>query len=178
MTKRTVHDDSHRPGLRKPQFTLVGLLLGMTLFALLLVTFKTAGPIPGLVLLLAALAVLAHVAGNALGTQLRDSTNEVARRASSSNKPPAQPHHFARTTRLAERMRMGWPMIVLTGLCAAAGAYFGGNLLAEINAAELTRANLTVAFVSCGVLGAILGFGLSMFFKVAIDAWWQAHQHD
>ena len=103
------------------------------------------------------------------------------RRLESDDKPlrsPTEPHHFARTTRLAQRVKLRWPMMLLTGVCAAAAAYGGGRLLAEVNAAQATTANLTLAYGSCGVLGAILGFGFSMFLKVALEAWWEAHRVD
>ena len=64
-------------GLKKPKFTLKALFLASTFVAVLLVTFKVAGPIHAAVLILFALAILAHVAGNALGTQLRDSADEA-----------------------------------------------------------------------------------------------------
>jgi hypothetical protein len=168
----------HAPGLRPPQFTLTGLLIGVTLLAICLVTFRTMGPVATCVIVLAALAVLGHVAGNALGTQLRSSTDAARRKSGSSRAEKAEPHHFAQTTKLAERVQLRWPMWALTGFCAVCGALAGGRFLAEVNAAQATTANLTLAYASCGVLGAILGFGLSMFLKVMLEAWWQAHRAD
>jgi hypothetical protein len=165
-----------QPGLKPPQFTLRGLFFGLTCCAVLLVTFQVAGPMAASVLILFALAIIAHVAGNSLGTQLRDATDQSNR--GTLNPERAQPHHFAQTTRLAERVRLRWPMMVLTGVCSAVASFGGGQFLAKVNAAQATKANLTLAYGSCAVLGAILGFGLSMFLKVTLEAWWQANQAD
>ncbi len=169
--------ERYEPGLKRPQVTLKGLFFLVSFCVLLLATFQAAGPLAGWSLLLFALAVFAHVAGNSLGTQLRDATDN-ARLRERSMEQPTQPHHFAERTHLAHRVQLRWPMLVLTLICAIIGSFLGGSFLAEVNAAQATTANLALAYGSCGVLGAILGFGASMFLKVVLEALWQAHQAD
>ena len=61
------------PGLRPPRFGLKTLMWAIALFAALLTAYANFGSHVMAGLCLLALTILAHVAGNALGTQLRAS---------------------------------------------------------------------------------------------------------
>ncbi len=152
-------------------FALVGVV------ALVLVVLQWAGPVVSATLALFALVIFAHVAGNSLGTRLRDASDATRRRRDSSRTTMrAEPHHFAPATQLSRSSRFGWAMIILTALGAIAGAVGGGLLLAKFNQDEATFANMTLAVVSSGVLGGVWGFALVGFARVFLQAWWEAHR--
>ena len=101
-------ETAQRPGLSPPQFGLRAIFATTTALAVILFALRIAGPLAAAALILLAAAILAHVAGNALGTRLRDQEKPTA---TGDNKPErvtiAQPHHFAPPTHLRHRQRHG-----------------------------------------------------------------------
>ena len=61
-----------RAGLKPPQFRLSTLLWGMAALSALFAAMTWVGPLAAFGLVLLALSIVAHVAGNALGTRLRE----------------------------------------------------------------------------------------------------------
>ncbi|MEM8678117.1 MAG: hypothetical protein AAGF97_02075 [Planctomycetota bacterium] len=170
--------EDHRRGLKPPQFGVVGLLIFMTLIALVLAIGQTQGPLLASVVALLALAVIAHVAGNAIGTRLRDEGSQPMQAVQESRPKTAESHHFAPTTQLSQKKRIGLPTLLISALFALTGAAAGGALLAHFNWNRLTVANLTLSVVSCGVLAGLWGFWLCSFAKVALHAWQEALRHE
>lgn len=166
----------HQPGLRRPQFSLRALLLFVGMFCVLLALAKLIGGYATLVLVLFLLTVIAHVAGNAIGMQLRQhdgrhATNEHERAAMGVIEPDQLgEHHFAPATQLSRTQRLGWIVFgcVIFGVCF--GGVVGAWLLHWAIAEKSTWANMSVGVIAFGVLGGFFGFLISSFVKVLFDA--------
>ncbi len=168
-----------RPGLRPPQFRLSTL---MWLVAALCAVFALAGvvgPYGTLVLVLFVLAVFAHVAGNALGTRLRENGDRPQPPDDRTplklplNRPPLQ-DEFAPKTQLGERRPMPWTHLIVTCSGVLVGASLGGLLLTLLNWDRITIASMLFAIFACGVLGGLAGFGIGSFVRVMIGVQSQA----
>ena len=173
-----VADSDERLGLNPPQFGVTSLLGLMAAVALLVTAWQALGPLWALVITLFTLAILAHVAGNAIGTKLRDAGSRPARTVTAQHPQTAAAHHFAPTTQLSHKKRIGWPTLIVSAGLALVGAIAGGAVLAHFNWNRLTLANLTLSVVSCGVLAGLWGFWLCSFAKVALHAWQEALRHE
>ena len=68
-----------RPGLKPPQFGMSTVLWLFAGLAVAMFAFRTAGPLLATVIVLFALAIGVHVIGNAMGTKLRDQSDESRR---------------------------------------------------------------------------------------------------
>ncbi len=141
-----------------------------------MVAFKVLDPWLSACLALFGLAIFAHVAGNALGTRLRNHGNVRVDAGPAPRPRIASEEHFAPATRLSEHHRLGWWMWVMTGLGALLGACAGGAFLAAVNWERATVANVSLAASSCAVLGGLLGFWTGSFAQVVTQALWHAHQ--
>lgn len=161
--------------LKPPQFTLRTLLIAMTALACLLAVMTAIGSWWSMAVLLVLALVSAHVAGNALGTKLR---NHSARRRVVPSSEPARRavprRDIASPQRLTQRTRLHWMTLVMSGGGALAGGYFGGSALAA-NYPEATTAAVMLGVVSSGVLGALAGFTASSFLEVVRQALSEAH---
>jgi hypothetical protein len=176
-------------GLPPPRFGLGALFATISLVALGLAVWKAVGPVVGVSLLLLLMAVVAHVAGNALGTRLRDRGTQHALVAwkddTSASRPPAAqpraqpvpPHHFAPVTRLSQRTSLGRFPLVVTVLGGIAGAIAGGLLLQRTSPESATLSTLAVGATASGVLAALFSYWLFSLLQVFLGAWWQAHRH-
>lgn len=169
------------PRLRPPQFGLRTMLSLVALVAILLAARHVIGPIGAFVMLLAVLAVSAHVAGGALGTQLRSiGDTEIgpdglpARRRSAQSR--VAPSNFAPATNLRESRSLGRPLIVFTLLGAMVGAVVGSWLLWLANGDRSTISSVVLGATSFGVLGGLWGFWVSSLLQVVWSAWSQADQ--
>jgi hypothetical protein len=169
--------DEQRPVLHPPRFGLATIFWIVALAAVAVAAVRFTGPRMAATLILLLLAIGAHVAGNVLGTRLRSSGNIVLG-ASDRRRGAArlEPHHFLPITRLGRRVRLGRGLFVLTALAAVAGAVGGGYLLALVNWQRATVGNISLACLSCGVLGGIWGFWVGSFTQVLFQALVQAHR--
>lgn len=182
MTEDSPPLEKHH-GLKPPQFGLTTLFWGLGLLAILLTIFRGAGPIAAFATGLLMLAIMAHVAGNALGGQLRslgshtiDSPSDTAIHFRQPRNSQLNPTEFAPPTRLRQQTKMGRIMTLLTGGGAIVAAVAGAKLLIETLGQSATASNIGFGTLSFGVLGGLWGFGASRFLQVFIDAWWQAHR--
>lgn len=166
----------NEPGLRPPQFSLSALLILMTLLGLVFTLASQLGPYGAFVLGLLLLSILAHVAGNALGTQLRSSSRHSQPRdgaAHAARRRPLTDHDYAPPTRLSHRTPLGWWNLLVTSLAALlAGALGCAWIYRVIPSAPLTT--LVAATLAFGALGGIWGFLTVSLFQVTLGAWWQA----
>ncbi|MSR27591.1 MAG: hypothetical protein EXS06_11350 [Planctomycetaceae bacterium] len=111
-----------------------------------------------------AASLAAHVAGNAIGTRLREATDRdlAARRRGAKGEPPPMPPPkptFLETTTSLGR---------LVPVSATIGAACGG-LAGSVSLALLTNASLAGALlggISSGVIGALFGFLLASFVEI------------
>ena len=113
------------------------------------------------------------MAGNAVGMRLRDDGPTPEAQVSS----PLQASDYAPATRLSLHQRLGRMTIAFTALGSIFGAIGGGTLLAVLNWENITIANLSLAIISCAILGAFLGFVMSSFLQVFLQAWSEAHRN-
>jgi MFS family permease len=127
-------------------------------------------------------AVVAHVAGNALGTRLRrngdtrQSVNGADATAASDEPRRLCAADFAPTTSLSERFPLGLLIVVMTIFGALLGALVGGYVLAMINWERATWFSMVFGALFSGVLGGIAGFLASSFIRVMIGALLQAER--
>jgi len=171
--------DDHRAGLRPPQFKLSTMLWAVALLAVLCALVSYFGLHSALVLTLFALAVAAHVAGNALGTQLRANgdrplplENGKPHRRPIRHSPTAD--EFAPATELRDRRSLGLPIVIATISGGILTAALGGILLVAILERAPTWTATIAGTVACGTLGAIWTFVAFGFVQVAWSAVCQA----
>ena len=171
--------DKMPPALRPPQFSLRTLLLLVTGFAILSALVNVLPPLmlAGLVVLL--LSIFAHVAGNAIGTRLREIGGrptelrvggpEEARPLAVSSVPRCAPQ-----TELSRRQSLGWPVLVVTAAGALAAAVGGGIWTAWLTGAAISALAILTGSIACGALGGFAAFLGFSFVQVGFGALRQA----
>jgi hypothetical protein len=166
-------------GLKPPQFGLRTMLVVTTIIALVFFTWRVFGSLAAATEVLFLLAILAHVAGNAVGTQLRDQRprRDVHAAPDGGRHPPLSAQAFAPKSHLALRQRLGWMVPVIACLSGIAGGAMGGGWLIRMNAHQIDAGSMLLAYASCGVLGGIAGFLLYGFARVTFQAVREAHRH-
>lgn len=175
----TMMPDDRRAGLQPPQFRLSTMLWGVALLAALCGLVTYFGLHSALVLVLFALAIAAHVAGNALGTQLRANGDRPLPRENGEavarpiRRMPAA-EDFAPSTELRDRRSLGLPIVIATMAGGILTAAVGGLLMVAILDQAPTWTAIIVGTVACGALGAIWTFVAFSFVQVAWSALWQA----
>jgi hypothetical protein len=162
------------PRLRPPQFGLRTLLLLVTVCAVIFAASQWLPPLWVAALVLLALSIFAHVAGNAIGTRLREIGSRKDNRAYGLQPEARGEPRFAPVTRLGQRQGLGWPIVVATFTGIIAGGV-GGGLWTLLTA----RQQVPIAAVGLGViafaaLGGILAFATVGFTQVLLGAIWQA----
>lgn len=150
-----------------------------------LAVWRILGPVAAMGLLVIGLAMLGHIAGNAIGSQLRDGTTERLRRkprntdsTTDSNHPSAahtiKPGQFAPVTQLSRRKPLGWFMILGTALSAVVGGVLGGALMVRQNPEGATLLGLSIGCIATGLLGGLWGFWCCSLAQVIFGAWREA----
>lgn len=161
---------------RPPQFGLRTLLLVMMACAVLAALSRWMSPIALVGVVLLAVSVALHVAGNAIGTKLRQLGDrpppEAAPRPFESASP--QPHQFAPVTRLSQRYSLGWLNVVATVLGVLSGGVGGGiwSWVSSRNPAGPLQ--IAVGAVAFAALGGMAAFATAAFMQVLFGALWQA----
>jgi hypothetical protein len=160
---------------RFPQFGLRAMFAVVAILAVLFAVMGIVGPVASIGLLFALVIVGLHVAGNALGTTLRETAPTegpekfhahgaaAVRQIKVAALPPSRLYH---------RTSLGWIIWVTTVLGCAAGAWFGVTELSPWFGPSKT--GIAVGAGSSAVLGAFFGFLSGCFLKMALTAWWQA----
>jgi len=153
--------------LGPPQFRLATLLAAMAAISAVFAVMHTVGIGWSLVMLLFVSLVSAHIAGNALGTRLRDQATAECRVAARLPivQTPAATIVVGDGRRWIERTKLGW----LTIACAALGAVVGGSLGACVGMAyeqQQTAAGMALVTCSLATVGGLMGFLASSFFIV------------
>jgi len=171
--------DDRRAGLPPPQFRLATLLWGVALLAVLSAMVSYFGAHSALILILFALAVAAHVAGNALGTQLR-SNGDRPLSLDDGRQSPARTFRaptadeFAPTTKLHHRNSLGLPIVIATFTGGVATAILGGLVMLFALHPSPTWTAVIVGTLACCALGAMWTFAAFSFIQVTGGAFWQA----
>lgn len=129
----------------------------------------------------AILCVLAHVAGNSIGTRLRDCakrqrgerfTGDDSHPSSGFARPAAD--QLAPTTRLGEHRRLGWPIMVATLTGVILSGIGGGVWTALASRGPVGPLNIGVGVIAFAFLGGMVAFALGAFTQVLAGAIWQA----
>jgi hypothetical protein len=150
------------------------LLLLVTLCAVFFAAGQWLPPVWVGALILLALSIFAHVAGNAIGTRLREIGSRKDSRAFDLQPEARGEPRFAPATRLGQRYGLGWPIVIATLVGIILGGS-GGGLWTLLTA----RQHVPIAAVGMGVvafaaLGGILAFATVGFTQVLLGAIWQA----
>ena len=160
---------------RPPQFGLRTLLLVVTACAVLFAMAHWLAPIVWVGVLLLVASITLHVAGNAIGTRLRelgdrpppdDAASHLAARP--------QPLEFAPATRLSLRQRLGWVIQVATIAGTLSGGIGGGIWTWLSSRHPPGVAEIVIGVIAFGVLGGLAAFGAAAFTQVLLGAMWQA----
>jgi hypothetical protein len=168
--------------LGPPQFGLRTLLLVVSTAAVLLGLSQWLSPIKFAAVLLLVLSVIDHVAGNVIGSRLRDGRQRAKPEPASEDRPqPAslRDHHFAPVTKLGGRHSLGWIPAVGAAAGLLLGAAGGGIWTAILLQPEFDWFPVSIAMVAFGALGGFGGFLVVGFCKALGEAWHEAaHQKD
>jgi hypothetical protein len=164
-----------KPPLKPPQFSLRTLFVVVTLVACISALATAVSPmvLAGILFLLVSIA--AHVAGNKLGTTLRDhaSQQRLSQELTAAQRSPPASLEYAPTTRLRERRALGLLAAVFTifGMATGAAAAIAGALSFTKSA---TPADLVVYGIAGGVLCGFFTFAVVAFLQVLLTAAWEA----
>jgi len=168
--------DDHRPGLKPPRFSLAALFVAMAVLGVLFAATSYLGSYATLLLILFSLTIAAHVAGNAIGTQLRENGN---RQPMANDQTPRQTRRrvastdFAPPSQLHLRSALGKPILITTVMGSVAGALLGGYGLTTFME-HPTLLAIALGAIASAVLGGIWTFSASSFLQVASSALRQA----
>jgi hypothetical protein len=160
--------DENEFALRPPQFRLRTLFVAMAGLCVLFSLMAAIGAMGSLVLVFSLCLVIGHVAGNAIGTTLRDRASDGASRGPS-GQASREAHRQARLSnrqRLRQNTRLPRAATIVTLAGSALGALVGGAALAIANWQLITPGAVALAIGSSAVLGGFAGFLLSSFFSV------------
>ncbi|MEX0671294.1 MAG: hypothetical protein WD060_12655 [Pirellulales bacterium] len=108
-------------------------------------------------------SVAMHVAGNAIGTRLREAADRDLSRVPRRDGFPLLPHP-SRPSRLEKRESLGRLVPVSAGIGAACGGITGATALAALTSSSLAGAAL--GGVSSAVIGGLIGFLGASFVEI------------
>lgn len=128
----------------------------------------------GVILLV--LSIVAHVAGNAIGTRLR-ANGDRPLRSRGQHAPRTQPLPCAPATRLSERKTLGWPIVIATFSGLIVGGTGGGIWTVITMHGPMESAAVAVGVIAFAILGGMAAFVTAAFSLVLGGAMWQALRH-
>ena len=170
-----------RMALQPPQFKLRTLLLAMAAICGLLTVMVAIGMAWALGLLMLVLLVGAHVAGNAIGTQLRDGTDQSPGTTATAVDPfsvlstaqisAATEWKSIKTSRMQEKLPISWMFLLLAAAGAIAGGIFGGLLVFSLYGEQLSWVSASIAIIALGIIGGIATFVIGTFIDMARRVW-------
>lgn|SRR5262245_68728 len=168
----------HPNSLRPPQFGLRTLMALVTACAGLLALGQWLDPIAIAAIAFLALSVFCHVAGNCIGTRLREigDNRDLLRDDSPPNRASPRAQDFAPVTPLGQRQSLGWSIIIASSIGIASGAVGGGLWTFAASRGEAGLLNIAVGIIAFGVLGGLAAFATVSFAQVLFGALWQAMQ--
>lgn len=162
-----------------PQFRLGTLMLAVGGLGIMFAAIRALGAYASLGLGFGMLCVLAHVAGNAIGTRLRQSGDRVRhmQERPAAGRPKNQAlvaADFAPATRLRRRESLGLPSWIGTLLGALGGGILAAYLFQAGTWPGARQPHLVVAIVTIGILGGLAMFVATSFTQVALSCLRQA----
>lgn len=166
---------------REPfQFGLRTLLVVVAACGLLLAIMDRLGFVAATLVGWMMALIAAHVIANRWGTRAaREASRRLARgQGDGGGSPTGEPPIvvFAPLSRLRDRTRLGWTVLLPIGAGAIGGGAWGTMVLAQVNQGKLRLAGLTVVAISCTVIGAFLAFLSSSFLDMSVRAMLQARR--
>jgi hypothetical protein len=166
----------HAKSLRPPQFGLRTLMALVTACAGLLALGQWLDPIAIAAMAFLALSIFCHVAGNCIGTRLREigDNRDLPRDDSPAKRVPARAQDFAPVTHLSRRRSLGWPIVIASSVGITCGAIGGGLWTFAVSRGDAGVLNIAVGIVAFGVLGGLAAFATVGFAQVLFGALWQA----
>jgi hypothetical protein len=162
--------------LRPPQFGLRTLLALVAACGGLLALRQWIDPIAVAAIAFLALSVFCHVAGNCIGTRLREigDNRDLPLNDSPTALVAPRAQDFAPVTHLGGRQSLGWTIIIASSVGIASGAVGGGLWTFAASRGQAGPLNITVGIVAFGVLGGLAAFATVGFAQVLFGALWQA----
>jgi hypothetical protein len=164
--------------LAPPQFGLRTLLLLVTACAVLfaLAHAQILSPIGAAGLVLLALSIFCHVAGNCIGTRLRSigDHSDCPEKPGQSKIRRPEPHEFAPATHLSQRRSLGWIIVIATFGGIILGGLGGGFWTFLNSRGPIGATNVAVGVIAFATLGGIASFAVVSFTQVLLGAIWQA----
>ncbi len=163
--------------LSPPQFGLRALLLAVTACAVLAALSQWLTPVVIACIVFLVLCVIAHVAGNVIGTRLRElGSQPPAGDPISAGLDRVKPSaaDFAPPTRLGQRQALGWPILIATLTGILAGAVGGAVWTLVSSRGPVGALHLGVGGLAFAVLGGIIAFAAFGFVQVGLAALRQA----
>lgn len=168
----------YRRVLRPPQFTLRTMLLLVSLLAVFFSLINLVHPLVMTGLTLLGILIAAHVAGNVIGTRLREIGDRPMTK-DGRDIPPQRFHpqidrtNFAPPSDLAKKVSLGLPVLIVTTTGVLVGGIAGG-IWGYLAAGSSGWLNIAVGFVAFGFLGGFVSFAIYSFTQVLLGAWSQA----
>jgi len=161
--------------LRPPQFGLRTLFALVAAICVLLALRQWISPLAIGLIAFFTVSIFCHIAGNAIGTRLRQigdlpgaalaEPNLPARRALP--RQELQPQDFAPATQLSRRSNLGWMIIAASSIGTATGAIGGGLwTFAGGHGRHVEPLNIIVGVVAFAFLGGIAAFATFGFVQV------------
>ena len=168
----------YRRALPPPQFTLRTLIGIITLLAVLFSLVNVVHPVVMAGLVLLGLLIAAHVAGNVIGTRLREMGDRPMTKEGREVPPRRFDGHvdrasFAPPSDLARRISLGLPILIVTTAGVLTGG-IGGGLWGYLSAGSDGWLNIVVGCVAFGFLGGFGSFAAFSFTQVMLGAIRQA----
>jgi hypothetical protein len=125
------------------------------------------------------LCVVAHVAGNAIGTRLRDlggtrPTEASAESLAASSLARVSPRDFAPRTELSLKRSLGKPIILVTVAGAVLAGVAGGCGFWWLADGRATALSIGLGAAASAVLGGIWTFAAGSFIQVTVGEWFRA----
>ena len=152
------------------------MFLGVAVLGVLFALMGLIGPLASAALLLVLAVIGLHVAGNVVGTTLRDNAPAAPRQRIEDLPPvllgPVVPQRDLSPSRLSQKTGLGRFNRLCAGLGAVAGSAIGSTILEY--AGDISVRGMVLGFISSGVLGAIFGLLFGCFLGMSLSAWWQA----
>lgn len=172
--------DDRRPALPPPRFSLGTLFVVTAGLGVLFAGVHYFGIFWIVIVILFVLCVVAHVAGNALGTKLRQfgSTPLEPDGTPADVQPIAKPRpgDFAPVTRLRQRRPLGRRILFITGCGALVGGFVGFIGIAWLTDGPAEWQVYTLGAGASAVLGAIWTFAAASFIQVTFGEFLHARR--
>lgn len=169
--------DDRRPTLKPPQFRLRTLLLGVGVCAVVFTSFQWLSPLGIVGVLFLMLCIAGHIAGNAIGTQLRENgdhplppPDEETRRQLYR---PATAAEIGEATQLSRASSLGWVQWLATLVGILSGG-IGGGVGAALLSRKFDESIVLLGVLAFATLGGIAAFVAYSFVQVGWNAILQA----